>query len=1286
MTFQIRTLRLLLCAASSILPSLADEPWPSLFDPFRVQTLYIQINPEKWDAIRQDTNFYDPELNLREPCLLWMSGDSPPNSLDTAITVEIRRKSDPALPSEADPQKVSLKIDVNEYVKGQSIRGLKKLSLENGSGNGVLKEALAMNLHRMAAEAGFTPYNAGYASWVRLVVNGDYVGLYACPEQRDKAFLENRGMYREGASWLYEINGGIFRDGTVSTADSPTHTALNYYPFRGPDNPPEPVQFETEVSTWVDMPTMLTFAAIEAFIANNDGLFTKSAANQGKNSFCVDWLPSTQHRRYYMPWDLDGGFNNTGWDIYLGGSKGRYQTMILGHYWFREMYRQIFTELLDGPLSGAALNAWLDRWEEAVGPALAEDPNADPGEIASARSFFAARIPNVRTQLGQIIQPPVFNPGAGEIADGFAFAMSHANSNGTSTIHYTTDGSDPRAFGGAVAAGALAYTGPIALPAGTQVMARVRNDTAGTIRWSNIRRAVFNTAGALASLKLTEIHYRPAAGAPFADRDEFEFIELKNTSSTSLRLDGCRLQGIDYVFPSGTVIGPGAFHLLIANPAAFSLRYPGVPYHGVFWKKLSNTGERISLRNSDGTTVFSCNYAAQSPWPLAPLLDGRSLVNHRPDGDPDDPENWRASTHIHGSPGSDDPVPPYVPGLVINEVIAKTSQPLEDAVEIHNPTASPIDISGWWLSDAFNPTNYPVDARLRRYRIPQGTVVAAGGYVVFYESQFNPPSPSADVPSPFGFSQDGEMVCLSSADAAGNLTGHIVSRRFGAAETNISHGRIATSEGWDFGPLRSHSFGVSDPVDRAQFQTGTGAANAAPLTGPVVISEIAYHPLDGGTEFIELMNHGEEVVDLGGWELGGASHVFAAGTFIQPQGLLLLANTPDTETFRTTHEVPASVPVVSGTFVLDDDGEALELRKPNIEPLRPPIVVERIRYNDKSPWPTEVNGTGFSLERIVPAAYGNEPLHWHCGTPGSSPGRFNPPHTSTLIAHGGKWRFHSYGRDLGSAWRGPAYRDNGWDAGRTPIGFGHAVATVLPYPAPPRPLVTWLRKEFSVADAHDAIVRLDAAFNYNDGFIAYLNGIEIARRSLPAEVTPETAADPHPHGTFERTDLTPVKSLLVQGRNVLAVQLHLAAPDDADAHFDAVLTYSRLTSGTAPDTDGDGMPDDWEIANGLDPHDPDDALRDADGDGYSNLEEYLAGTNPSDSSSRPGFSVIEVGASGRILSFPTVIGRRYTVQWSEGLDQWFDLLSGIDGTGGLLQVEDPEPAIHRRFYRLSIQP
>lgn len=70
----------------------------------------------------------------------------------------------------------------------------------------------------------------------------------------------------------------------------------------------------------------------------------------------------------------------------------------------------------------------------------------------------------------------------------------------------------------------------------------------------------------------------------------------------------------------------------------------------------------------------------------------------------------------------------------------------------------------------------------------------------------------------------------------------------------------------------------------------------------------------------------------------------------------------------------------------------------------------------------------------------------------------------------------------------------------------------------------------------------------------------------------------------------------------------------ADSYKQGIITDIRQVGGlpeykgeAVVDSDGDGMPDAWEIANGLNPNDPTDANMDCNGDGYTNIEKYING-------------------------------------------------------------------------------
>jgi fibronectin type 3 domain-containing protein len=100
---------------------------------------------------------------------------------------------------------------------------------------------------------------------------------------------------------------------------------------------------------------------------------------------------------------------------------------------------------------------------------------------------------------------------------------------------------------------------------------------------------------------------------------------------------------------------------------------------------------------------------------------------------------------------------------------------------------------------------------------------------------------------------------------------------------------------------------------------------------------------------------------------------------------------------------------------------------------------------------------------------------------------------------------------------------------------------------------------------------------------------------------------------------------------------------------------------------------------------------DPDGDGWTNVSEYIAGTIPTDPASVLRITMLASSGDDMLISFPSVTGRLYRVERSETLapDSWTTVLTQtlpanlLPGTGALIQITDTEGALlPRRFYRV----
>jgi hypothetical protein len=365
------------------------QEWREIFDPLLLRTLNLEMSHEDWQTIQHDETF-----DIWVPTTLWLDAEEP-------ILVAIRRKSADALAGAPEYLKVSYKIDINRLVSGQDWHGLRALSLDNGDDENVVSEGLAWYLHSAASGPAGYGYDAGRASWVRLVINGVDTGVYVHAEQRDKRFLQNRGLWIDGETWLYEVEDiqGLELD-EGGPGDSPAVMALCYSPFASPSScvTPDAATLAAELPAMVDMQGLLTMAAVDSFSGNPDAIFS-----HGKNFYFADYLSGAP--RLHFPWDLDAalGGGKVGHDVYA--LQSAYSEILLGVPEFRVQYSRILNDLVCGPFSESSLHTFLQELEPVLAAALEADPNNRMGGMTAAEFFaerkawFSQRLDAVQSQL-----------------------------------------------------------------------------------------------------------------------------------------------------------------------------------------------------------------------------------------------------------------------------------------------------------------------------------------------------------------------------------------------------------------------------------------------------------------------------------------------------------------------------------------------------------------------------------------------------------------------------------------------------------------------------------------------------------------------------------------------------------------------------------------------------------------------------------------------------------------------------------------------------------------------
>ncbi|MBN2487352.1 MAG: CotH kinase family protein [Bacteroidales bacterium] len=173
-----------------------------------------------------------------------------------------------------------------------------------------------------------------------------------------------------------------------------------------------------------------------------------------------------------------------------------------------------------------------------------------------------------------------------------------------------------------------------------------------------------------------------------------------------------------------------------------------------------------------------------------------------------------------------------------------------------------------------------------------------------------------------------------------------------------------------------------------------------------------------------------------------------------------------------------------------------------------------------------------------------------------------PSYWHTIIDSGDEWKFLVPGDTVSSLWMSTQYSDINWNVGSS--GFGYADGddrTEVPFGT----TSIFTRKTFTVSSL-DNITSILLHVDYDDGFVAYLNGVEVARANLGDAGTPvayHQFASPDREALLYQGqqpsvfDITAFKNAMVPGENLLAVQVHNVSTTSSDLSLITFLTLRK---------------------------------------------------------------------------------------------------------------------------------
>jgi len=301
--------------------------------------------------------------------------------------------------------KLSMKVKINWKGRDERFYDLKKLQFHSQNLDPTqLHERLGYWLFRsMGVEAPRSVH-------ARLMINGEYSGLYALTEQIDGSFTDYHFDDQNGN--VYKEVWPLYNDGTPTNPqsfigalktnedDNPSVAIMSNFADKLSNAPN--TELQNIISEYMDINKIVSFAVVDRGIRNDDGPFHWYCEQGGCSSHNYYWYEEPNNQKINLiPWDLDNAFENIlsnanpvtpiadDWgetsnncQPFPYGAFGIYQwsaacdKLIRGWASYEQEYKDLKTKFINGPFSASNVNGLIVAWSDQIRAATQE---ADEG-------------------------------------------------------------------------------------------------------------------------------------------------------------------------------------------------------------------------------------------------------------------------------------------------------------------------------------------------------------------------------------------------------------------------------------------------------------------------------------------------------------------------------------------------------------------------------------------------------------------------------------------------------------------------------------------------------------------------------------------------------------------------------------------------------------------------------------------------------------------------------------------------------------------------------------------